>query len=72
MNLEGIRDALHRRPFLPFSIGLVDGRTFEVRHPEFVILVPRLVTVIMDEATWSVVDPLLVLTIDYARGRRLD
>ena len=72
MNLEGIRDALHRRPFLPFSIGLVDGRSFEVRHPEFVILGPRLVTVIMDEATWSVVDPLLVLTIDYVLGRRLD
>jgi hypothetical protein len=65
MNIAGIREALRREPFLTFSIGMADGRAFEIRHPEFVILGPRLVTVIADEDTWSVLDPLLMVSLDY-------
>ncbi len=68
MNLEGIRDALRRQPFLSFSISLADGRSFDIRHPEFVVVGPRLVTVIVDEDTWSVIDPILIASLDYMVG----
>jgi hypothetical protein len=33
---DQVRDALRRQPFRPFTIKLVDGRKFEINHPEFV------------------------------------
>jgi hypothetical protein len=36
MDLQGIRDALHKQPFKPFAISLADGRSFFVPHPELV------------------------------------
>jgi hypothetical protein len=65
MNLDGIREALRRRPFVPFSISLVDGRTFDVRHPEFIGIGQRLVTIVADENNWSVVEPLMIVSLDY-------
>ena len=38
MNGQIVRDHLLRRPFAPFSIGLSDGSTYFVRHPEPCIL----------------------------------
>jgi hypothetical protein len=29
---------IRQKPFLPFRINLTDGRVFEVRHPEFVMV----------------------------------
>jgi hypothetical protein len=36
MDLEGVREALLRRPFEPFNIRWADGRSLSVRHPEMV------------------------------------
>ena len=69
MNLDGIRQALRRRPFSPFSMMLADGRALDVRHPEFVAVGPRLTTVIAEDGSWSVVEPLLIVSLDYA-GRK--
>jgi hypothetical protein len=33
-----IRVFLQRQPFQPFRITLTDGRTYEVRHPELVMV----------------------------------
>jgi hypothetical protein len=33
---DQIRDAMHRQPFRPFTVRLVDGRSFEVQHPDFI------------------------------------
>jgi hypothetical protein len=33
-----IREVVRAQPFRPFIIHLVDGRTFEVRHPEHVAM----------------------------------
>ena len=33
-----IRRRLERQPFLPFTIFLADGRTFDIPHPEFLWL----------------------------------
>ena len=40
MTADRIRDALEREPFRPFSLRLVDGRSIEVSHPEFVFIPP--------------------------------
>ena len=33
---EQVRDAMHRQPFLGFTVRLVDGRSFLIKHPDFV------------------------------------
>jgi hypothetical protein len=64
MNLEGIRQAVRRRPFVPFSVMLADGRALDVPHPEFVAVGTRLATVIAEDGSWSVVEPLLIVSLD--------
>ena len=34
--LNQVCDAMHTQPFRPFTLYLVDGRYFVVRHPDFV------------------------------------
>ncbi len=41
MTAQEIRDALELQPFQPFKIRMADGRTFSIRHPEFIIVPPR-------------------------------
>jgi hypothetical protein len=36
MNIDKIRGAIHRQPFLPFNVRTVDGRVYEVRDPDFI------------------------------------
>jgi hypothetical protein len=36
MRVEEIRELLRKEPFLPFTLYVTDGRTFTIRHPEFV------------------------------------
>ena len=36
--LEQVRDAMHRQPFLPFTVHLVDGRSYLVKHPDFIAI----------------------------------
>lgn len=38
MSPEAIRDALNRKPFVPFHIRLSDGRSFLITRPELVFL----------------------------------
>lgn len=33
---EQVREAMHRQPFLGFTVRLTDGRTFDVRHRDFI------------------------------------
>lgn len=42
---DQIHEALHRQPFVPFRIHTTDGRTFEVRHPEMVLVMSRTIVV---------------------------
>jgi hypothetical protein len=39
-NIRPIRDALRIRPFQPFDIKMVDGTTFHVGYPDWVIIPP--------------------------------
>ena len=38
MHVDLIREALHRQPFDPIVLRLVDGRSVPVPHPDFVAL----------------------------------
>jgi hypothetical protein len=38
MRLDELRQLLRKEPFLPFTLFVTDGRSFEVRHPELVAL----------------------------------
>jgi hypothetical protein len=38
VTLNQFTQAVRRQPFRPFSLILVDGRTFSVDHPEFVAI----------------------------------
>ena len=41
MEIEGLREAIARVPFEPFSIQLADGRSISVKNPEFVAVGKR-------------------------------
>ena len=64
MDIQGIREALHREPFEPFSIRLADGRSLPVSHPDFVALGPRRIFVVAEDDSWSVIEPLLIVSLD--------
>jgi hypothetical protein len=70
MDLQGIREALLRRPFEPFSIRLADRRTLHVPHPEMVAVGKRRIIVVEPDDSWSVVEPLLIVSLDYDGKRR--
>jgi len=72
MDIAGVRDALHTQPFVPFTIRLADGRSLPVPHPDFVALTPRRVIVGAADDTWSVLEPLLIVSLDHAESRQAD
>jgi hypothetical protein len=41
MKPEGLRDELHRQPFVPLRIHLTDGKTYDIRHPEMAMVTSR-------------------------------
>ena len=65
MDLNGIREALRREPFRPFTIRLADGRNVAVPHPEFVAVGPRRVVVVSEDDSWNVLEPLLIVSLDF-------
>jgi hypothetical protein len=34
--IEQVREAMHKQPFLGFTVRLVDGRFYQVKHPDFI------------------------------------
>ena len=65
MDIEGIRQALHGEPFKPFTLRLADGRALPVPHSDFVAVSPKRIIVIAEDSSWSVIEPLLVVSLDY-------
>ncbi len=41
MPYEDIKEKLQQRPFIPFRIVLTDGRAYEIRHPDLLLLGKR-------------------------------
>jgi len=69
MDLNGIREALHRQPFEPFVIRLADGRALPVPHPDYVAVGAQRMVAVAEDDSWSVIEPLLIVSLDYD-GRR--
>ena len=65
MDLPGIREALQHRPFEPFAMRLADGRALDVRRPEMVAVGKRRIIVVQPDDSWSVIEPLMVVSLDY-------
>lgn len=40
MNIDALRDAHQRRPFIPFTLYLSDGRNLSIDHPELLFMPP--------------------------------
>jgi hypothetical protein len=64
MDIAGVRTALHREPFHPFTLMLADGRALTIRHPDFVALGQRHIVVVHEDDTWSTIEPLLIVSIE--------
>jgi hypothetical protein len=64
MDIAGVREVLHRQPFEPFFIRLADGRSLPVPHRDFVALTPRRVIVGAEDDSWSIIEPLMIVSLD--------
>ena len=64
MDLNSIRDSLHRKPFVPFEMCLADGRRVPVKHPEFVAMNKRIVVVIDEDSFSKTIEPLLIVSLE--------
>ena len=69
MDIAGVRDVLHRQPFEPFVIRLADGRSLPVPHRDFVALTPRRVIVGAEDDSWSIIEPLMIVSLDSMRAK---
>jgi hypothetical protein len=68
MDIAGLRGAVRRQPFQPFTIRLADGRSMAVPHSEFVAVGNRRVIVVGENDSWSVIEPILIVSLDYDVG----
>ena len=72
MTITQLREAIRKQPFEPFTIGLTDGRSFRVRHPEYVAIFPegnRTFIVAGPGEHYRVLDAFLVTSLDFANGK---
>jgi hypothetical protein len=62
ISAEQFRSILHQSPFRPFKIHMVDGRSFDVTHRDFVAISPqgRSVVVFQPDESFSVLDLMLM------------
>ena len=65
MDIEGLRDAVRRQPFQAFTMRLADGRSIRVPHSEFLAIGNRRVIVVEENDSWSVIEPILIVSLDY-------
>ena len=68
MDLAGLREALHKQPFEPFTIRLADGRSVSVPHPDFLAVGKRRAILIQEDDSCLWLEPLLVVSIDWPSG----
>jgi hypothetical protein len=65
---EQIREHLRVMPFRPFRLSLADQRTFEVRHPDFAMVVPsrrHLIVFSMENLeSWCMIDVALIVSLE--------
>lgn len=64
--IEQVRNAMHRQPFRGFTVRLVDGRSFHVKHPDFISVpdTPRGRDLVIHDKGTHHVDIFLVVEVD--------
>jgi hypothetical protein len=69
MNLDIIRDAVRRQPFIPFTLRMNDGREFYIPHPDY-IAVSRRSVYIVDPVTdaGTFLEPVLIASLEPRDG----
>lgn len=64
MDLNSIREAVRREPFVPFALCLAGGRRILVKHPEFLAMNKRIVVVTDEESATKILEPLLIVSLE--------
>ena len=64
MDLNSIRNALHKQPFQPFALCLADVRRVPVAHPEFVAMNNRVVVVLDEQSFSKTIESLLIVSLE--------
>jgi len=72
MTVEQLMAKQRATPFCPYRIHLADGRSLDVKHPDFLARSPggRTATVYTSEEASEVIDLLLVTSLETLNGRR--
>ena len=74
MTSAELKSTIRQQPFRPFTIRMVDGRSFTVSHPDFVMVSPTGRTAIIFEPddSYSVVDLMLMNELDVTPPKAAD
>ena len=67
MTVQQLRAAIQASPFRPFTIRMADGRSFDIHHPDFLLLTPggRTAFACRSEEEFSIVDVMLMTEIEF-------
>ncbi len=71
MTIEQLKKTIQPNTFGPFTIRLTDGQAFHIKHPEWVLIAPkaeRTFVVAEPDGTYSVLDLLLVTTLEFGKN----
>lgn len=70
MTVQELRAALRATPFRPFVVHMADGRSCEVRHPDFLLIGPNGRTAFVFSPSgeeFSILDVLLITEVEFTR-----
>jgi hypothetical protein len=70
MHPDGLFAAIRRRPFVPLRLYVSDGATYDVRHPDSILVTRRSVILALPGDTDAV--PERALTIDTVHVNRME
>jgi hypothetical protein len=64
MNVDAIREATRRQPFVPFTLRMNDGREFHIPHPDYIALSRRSVYIVdPDTDAGTFLEPVLIASL---------
>ena len=73
VTIEQMRATAKAQPFVPFTLRLADGRSYEVEHPDFIASHPQGRTIIVfkpgEGGDLEIIDLLLVVGIEVHHSR---
>ena len=74
VTIEQLRATAKAQPFVPFTLRLADGRSYDIRHPDFIASHPQGRTIIVfkpgEGGDLEIIDLLLVVGIEVHHSRQ--